>query len=176
MNQTMMLDVLMPERGVEFAPRSYSVPEVKVMAVRETTVASASMMRPEHAADFFRSAVKGAPWWNGDQECFVVLLLDRKNKLKGWNLVTLGTATSSLAHPREVFRAAIAGGAVAIVCIHNHPSGDPAPSAADCSVTRQLREAAKVVDIDLVDHVIVGDSKADPRGMGYYSFREAGLL
>lgn len=83
---------------------------------------------------------------------------------------------SGLAHPREVFRAAIRYGATAVVCVHNHPSGDPAPSAADVQVTRQLRDAAKAVDIELLDHVIVGRAAADPRGFGYYSFREAGVL
>ncbi len=60
--------------------------------------------------------------------------------------------------------------------MHNHPSGDPAPSAADVQVTRQLRDAAKAVDIELLDHVIVGRPVADPRGLGYHNFREAGVL
>jgi DNA repair protein RadC len=90
--------------------------------------------------------------------------------------VTSGTATASLAHPREVYREAIQQGATAVVCVHNHPSGDPAPSAADIQVTRQLREAARTVDIELLDHVIVGTTAADPQGRGYYSFREAGLI
>jgi DNA repair protein RadC len=59
---------------------------------------------------------------------------------------------------------------------HNHPSGDPSPSAADIQLTRQLREAATAVDIPLLDHVIIGLRGADPLGRGYYSFREAGLL
>ena len=81
--------------------------------------------------------------------------------------VTSGTATSSLAHPREVFREAIRHGATAVVCAHNHPSGDPAPSAADVQVTRQLREAAKAVDIDLLEHIMSGLPAADPQGRGY---------
>jgi DNA repair protein RadC len=109
-------------------------------------------------------------------EKFWVLCLNRKNRLLKQVEVSSGTATSSLAHPREVFREAIRQGATAIVCVHNHPSGDPAPSAADIQVTRQLREAAKTVDIELLDHVIVGRSNSDPRGIGYYSFREAGVL
>lgn len=109
-------------------------------------------------------------------EKFWVLCLNRKNRLLKQVEVSSGTATSSLAHPREVYREAIRQGATAIVCVHNHPSGDPAPSAADIQVTRQLREAAKTVDIELLDHVIVGRSNSDPRGVGYYSFREAGLL
>ena len=109
-------------------------------------------------------------------EKFWVLCLNRKNRLLKQVEITSGTATSSLAHPREVFREAIRHGATAVVCAHNHPSGDPAPSAADVQVTRQLREAARAVDIELLDHVIVGRPAADPRGLGYYSFREAGLL
>ncbi len=109
-------------------------------------------------------------------EKFWVLCLNRKNRLLKQVEITSGTATSSLAHPREVFRAAIRHGATALVCVHNHPSGDPAPSAADVQVTRQLREAARAVDIELLDHVIVGRAPADPRGLGFYSFREAGLL
>lgn len=109
-------------------------------------------------------------------EKFWVLCLNRKNRLLKQVEVTSGTATSSLAHPREVFREAIRHGATAVVCVHNHPSGDPAPSAADVQVTRQLRDAAKAVDIDLLDHVIVGRSAADPLGRGFYSFRESGIL
>ena len=102
--------------------------------------------------------------------------LNRKNRLKRLVEVTSGTATSALAHPREVFRAAIQYGATAVVCIHNHPSGDPAPSAADLQITRQLRDAARAVDIELLDHVIMGVAGADPTGRGFYSFREAGLV
>ncbi|MBP7482228.1 MAG: DNA repair protein RadC, partial [Lacunisphaera sp.] len=109
-------------------------------------------------------------------EKFWVLCLNRKNRLLKQAEITSGTATSSLAHPREVFREAIRHGATAIICVHNHPSGDPAPSAADVQVTRQMRDAAKAVDIELLDHVIVGREGADPQGRGYYSFREAGVI
>lgn len=91
-------------------------------------------------------------------------------------MVTLGTATASLAHPREVFRAAIVAGCTGIVVAHNHPSGDPSPSAADIQVTRQLREASRILAIDLVDHVVLGRPEMDPAGRGFYSFRDAGLL
>ncbi len=109
-------------------------------------------------------------------EKFWVLCLNRKNRLLKRVEVTSGTATAALAHPREVFRAAIRESASAIVCVHNHPSGDPAPSAPDLQVTRQLREAARAVDIELLDHVIIGRTGADPLARGYYSFRESGLL
>jgi DNA repair protein RadC len=82
-----------------------------------------------------------------------------------------------LVHPREVFKPAILASAASVVVSHNHPSsGDPHPSSADLQVTRQLREAAQVLGIDLLDHVVVGTKEGDPAGKGYYSFREAGLL
>jgi len=109
-------------------------------------------------------------------EVFYVILLNRKGKPLGRVAVTMGTASATLVHPREVFRPAILAGASAIICVHNHPSGDPAPSSADHRVTRQLREAAKAIEIDLLDHVIIGHADADPVGQGFYSFRGAGLL
>ncbi len=109
-------------------------------------------------------------------EKFWVLCLNRKNRLIREHEATSGTASSSLVHPREVFREAIRAGASAVICVHNHPSGDPAPSAADIQVTRQLREASRAVDIDLLDHVIIGNRASDPIGRGYYSFRDAGVL
>ena len=126
----------------------------------------------DRAVEYLKDAFQSAPL----QESFWVILLDRKNHAQGRVMITLGTASSSLAHPREVFRPAILAGSSAIIIAHNHPSGDPAPSSADIQVTRQLREAARLMDIALLDHVIIGDIQADPTGRGYYSFREAGLL
>lgn len=149
---------------------------ITVMEIARRVLGSATdpnpvLNRPELIFAYFRPLITGLA-----VEKFWVLCLNRKNRLIKQVEVTSGTATSSLAHPREVFREAIHHGATAVVCVHNHPSGDPAPSAADVQVTRQLREAAKTLDIDLLDHVIVGQTSADPRGMGYYSFRESGVL
>ena len=105
-----------------------------------------------------------------------VLCLDRKNKLIKMEEVTNGTADASLAHPREVFQAAIRRGASAVIVAHNHPSGDPTPSSADLKVTRRLHDASQVVQIDLLDHVVMGEPSADPRDLGYYSFHDAGLI
>ena len=105
-----------------------------------------------------------------------VLCLDRKNKLIRQEVVTSGTATSSLVHPREVFRPAIRHGATALILAHNHPSGDPTPSSADLAVTRKIRDAAKQVDLGFHDHVIIGSKQNCPDGRGYYSFSESGLL
>jgi len=109
-------------------------------------------------------------------EKFWVLCLNRKNRLIKCIEITSGIATAALAHPREVFRAAISAGSPALICAHNHPSGDPAPSSADVQITRQLRDASRTVDIELIDHVIVGRPDADPLGRGYYSFRETGVI
>jgi len=95
--------------------------------------------RPEKVVDYLRSAYDENPL----QEAFYVVFLNRKNVPIGRLLVSLGTATSTLAAPREVFRGAILAGATGIIASHNHPSGDPAPSAADLNITRQLREASR---------------------------------
>jgi DNA repair protein RadC len=118
-----------------------------------------------------------APFSRGlEVEKFWVLCLNRRNRLKKLVEVTSGTAANTLVHPREVFRSAIQHGSTAIVCVHNHPSGDPQPSSADMQITRQLREASKTMDIHLLDHVIVGEAAADPSSQGFYSFRQAGII
>lgn len=144
----------------------------KLVFTLQEDAPSEVLNRPELIARFMEDAFTINP----DQESFWVIFLNRKNFPIGRLMITLGTATSALAHPREVFRGAIMASAAAIVCCHNHPSGDPAPSCADVQVTRILREASKVVDIQLLDHVICGQASCDPRALGYYSFREAGLL
>ena len=125
----------------------------------------------QQAADFLRPLTHGLV-----VEKFWVLSLNRRNRLLKCTEITSGTATNTLAHPREVFREAIKESAAAVLCAHNHPSGDPAPSAADIRMTRQLREASHAVDIALLDHLIIGQACADPIGQGFYSFRTAGLV
>jgi DNA repair protein RadC len=110
------------------------------------------------------------------QEMFYAIFVDRKSKPIARHLISLGTLTSTVVGTREVFRGAILAGAAEIIVAHNHPSGDPAPSSADLQITRQLAEAAKLIGIPLLDHVIAGDKESDPVAKGYFSFREAGLL
>ena len=105
-----------------------------------------------------------------------VLSLNTRGRLISCAEVSSGTATASLVHPREVFREAIAARASGVVVSHNHPSGDPQPSAADIAITRQLKESARIIGIDFLDHVIMGTPAADPAGRGWYSFRTAGLV
>ena len=102
-------------------------------------------------------------------ELFVVLALDSKSRIRGCQVVTRGLLDSSLVHPREVFRLALVLGAAGIIVAHNHPSGDPTPSAEDRSITRQLVAAGSVVDVPVYDHVIVAGDR-------WTSFATLGLL
>lgn len=157
--------------------RTYRTAQIVVRTVCEAYSEEPPVLsRADTVARFFREKIETGVDFDREVESFWVLLLDRKNRLKMFQQVTSGTATAALAHPREVFRAAIVGSAAAIVCLHNHPSGDPAPSMADTQITQLLAQAAKVLEISMVDHVIIGRAGADPLGRGYYSFREAGLI
>lgn len=102
-------------------------------------------------------------------EQFGLLMLDTKHRLIRTSIVSVGTLDSSPAHPREIFREAASACAAAIVLFHNHPSGDPAPSRDDMDLTRRLVLAGEIMGIDVIDHVILADTR-------YFSFREAGKL
>jgi len=104
-----------------------------------------------------------------DRERFVGLYLDARHRVVRRHTVSIGTLTASLVHPREVFAPAIRARAAALVVVHNHPSGDPEPSPEDCALTERLKEGARLLGVDLLDHVVVA------RG-GYVSFRERGAL
>lgn len=103
------------------------------------------------------------------QEHFVVLFLDTKNQIFHRETVFIGSLNSSVVHPREVYREAVKRSAASIICVHNHPSGDPAPSQEDIHVTKRLAEAGKFVGIHLLDHLIIGDRK-------FVSLKEKGYL
>ncbi len=106
-------------------------------------------------------------------ETFQVLLLNVRHRLIRVERVSQGTLDTLLVHPREVFRAAITANASAVVLVHNHPSGDPAPSEADIKATRDLIRAGQILKIEVLDHVILGRRTAD-RARDYVSLRELG--
>jgi len=108
-------------------------------------------------------------------EAFQALLLNVRKKLIRVEEISEGTLDTILVHPREVFRAAIAANAAAIVLVHNHPSGDPTPSDADVRVTRDLIRAGQLLKIEVVDHVIIGCASAE-RTKDYASLRELGYF
>ena len=103
------------------------------------------------------------------REHFAVLLLNAKNHILALKTISVGTLTSSVVHPREVFHAAIEQSAAAVILVHNHPSGDPAPSGEDLAVTRRMVEAGEIMDIPVLDHVIVGYDK-------FISLKEEGMI
>jgi DNA repair protein RadC len=108
------------------------------------------------------------------QEQVVVIPVDTRLRHLGTSVVSVGTVNESSAHPREIFRPVITRGAYGFVLVHNHPSGDPSPSRADEAITRRVAEAATLMQIRFIDHVIIG--KAAPGRSPYFSFREAGLI
>lgn len=123
--------------------------------------------RIRSADDVYGHFVQRMRW--RQQEEFAVLLLDGRNQVIRESVISKGTLNASLVHPREVFRSAVREAAASLVLVHNHPSGDPAPSGEDLRVTRRLVEAGQVVGIRVLDHVVIADQ-------GYYSFREEGEL
>jgi DNA repair protein RadC len=144
----------------------------KVLAALELGRRAAEEVRPERervrsAADVYermRLALRDLA-----HEEFHVLLLNTQNEVLRDLQVTRGTLDASLVHPREVFRPAIAEAAASVILVHNHPSGDPTPSAEDRAVTRQLSSAGELVGIAVLDHVVVGEGR-------YVSFAEGGIL
>ena len=104
-----------------------------------------------------------------DREMFVALLLDGKNSVLGFNVVSIGSLTAALVHPREVFKPAILANAAALILVHSHPSGDPEPSAEDKAITERLRQAGELMGIKILDHVVIGDGR-------FSSFSELQLL
>ncbi len=103
------------------------------------------------------------------KEYLVVFLLNARNQLIKREIVSIGTLTSSLAHPREIFAEAVTAGAAGIILVHNHPSGNPSPSEEDVRLTKRIAQAGQIMGIELLDHIIVAEA-------GCYSFKTAGAL
>lgn len=103
------------------------------------------------------------------KEIFKILMLNAKNCVIGGVEISVGTLTSNIVHPREVFNPAIKSSAASIILIHNHPSGDPEPSNEDKTLTKRMKEAGQLVGIPVLDHIIIGDGR-------YFSFLDEGLI
>ncbi len=110
------------------------------------------------------------------QEAVRLVLLDNRANLLHVAEITRGTLNECIAHPRDIFRTVIAWSAASFILVHNHPSGNPSPSQADISLTRQLRDAAVLLKIEMHDHVIVGGQSDQADTHPYFSFRESGLI
>ena len=138
--------------------------EVKVQLVRETKpVREYQISKPHDAYELVREELETL-----DREVFLVLSLNTKNNVLGLNMVSMGTVSSSLVHPREVFKSAILLNATGIILMHNHPSGDSMPSRDDRAITEKLFEAGKVLGIQVLDHIVVGNK--------FFSFMENGMF
>lgn len=145
--------------------------EWKIVAVRECPSPD-ELTRcdtPAAAVDYWRAHVATAPGFSPECECFATLLLTIRKRIRGHHLVSIGMLNEAMAHPREAFRAAVIGGAHAVVLMHNHPSGEADPSSADMATTKILADAGRVLKIEVLDHIIVGHER-------HCSFREAGLI
>jgi DNA repair protein RadC len=140
---------------------------VSVKLVREASVPYAftgQVNAPEHAVDLFRVFLE-----DEDREHFVALFLSTKNRPTAISTLGIGTLSQTMVHPREVFKAAILSNSAAVIMCHNHPSGDPTPSADDVALTKRLARAGEIIGINVVDHVIVGDGS-------YVSMKACGLF
>lgn len=104
-----------------------------------------------------------------EQEHFRIMTLNTKKEINFIREISKGTINMTIVHAREVFRAAISDNAHSIILLHNHPTGDPSPSKEDIGLTKNLIEASKIIGIDILDHIIIGDNR-------YFSFLEEGLL
>ena len=153
-----------PGIGPTKAARLLAAFELGARAAREERPAMVRIREPEDVANVFRNRLRDL-----QVEEFHLLALDSQSQVLREVMVTRGLLNSSLVHPREVFRAAIAEAAAGIIVVHNHPSGDPTPSAEDKAVTRQLIAAGRLLDLPMYDHVIIAGDR-------YVSFANAGLL
>ena len=143
-----------------------------VIPMGKIKVTKKPMTTPGAIAEVFFSILESENEIDQDKEHFWILGMDTKNKIKYIELASLGTLNASLIRPLETFRLAIVRAVSSIATIHNHPSGDPEPSSQDMNTTKQLLESGKILGIELLDHIIIGDTK-DRR---FFSFKEGGLM
>ena len=145
--------------------RKYSF-TMTIPQVKEPTAGGAFLCRtPQDVRNILAETADFA------QEAFTLLTLNKKNWVIDKHLITLGVLDASLIHQREVFRQALEDSASAIIISHNHCSGDPAPSAEDLAVTRQMVAAGRIIGIRVLDHVVIGRGERP-----FFSLRESGMI
>ena len=138
----------------ELGKRKDLEPELKDFDIKE----------PQSVVKAIRASIKDKA-----KEHFKLILLNTRNKIIGISTVSIGTLNTSLAHPREIFKEAIIHNAMSVVLAHNHPSGDSEPSEDDLKITKRLVESGKILNIEVIDHIIIGKNN-------FCSFKEKGLL
>jgi DNA repair protein RadC len=150
--------------------KPYTPHEFKVLFVRECEPMTELADTPEIVAQYWRTNIPKADWYDPAKEAVVVLVLNTRRRIIGHNLVALGSLDTCPIAPREVFRPALAAAGSAIVLLHNHPSENPEPSIADIRVTRDLVRAGQLLKVEVLDHVIIGGQNQ------HRSLRELGYL
>jgi DNA repair protein RadC len=153
-------------------------PRVVISRLRETSaqnrkIAYGPLDTGESACWFWRCVVEKQQDFEHDKEHVVTILLDTELRPLGFHLVAIGSLNECVAHPREIFRPAIILSAYGFILLHNHPSGDPGPSKADCRLTYQLHAASLLLQVRMLDHIIVGSPDHTP---DFFSFWSAGAL
>ncbi|MFH1510570.1 MAG: JAB domain-containing protein [Candidatus Woesearchaeota archaeon] len=144
--------------------KNYFGNEVKIHLVRENNPAKECLVKSsKDVYELVKDELKKA-----DREIFLAVSLNTRNKVLGINTVSVGSLNASLVHPREVFKPAILQNATGLILVHNHPSGEEKPSREDLEITARLVEAGKLIGIDVIDHIIVGNK--------FYSFADNDLI
>ena len=146
--------------------------EYKVMPLRECPTPEALQQcdTPDKAAEYWKLHIATHPHFDPERECLAVLVLNARRRIKGHQLVTIGTQDTLLVHSREVFRLAVTTAAHALILMHCHPSGDSSLSDADIKVTRDLIRAGQLLKIEVLDHVIVAANNfSSLRSLGYFA-------
>ena len=141
-----------------------SVVTIKMEKEKNILVDNKKVSSPKDVYELMKDYLKGA-----DREYLVLLSLDMKNNINSINTVSIRSLNSSIVHPREIFKTAILSNAASIILIHNHPSGDTTPSKEDINITYRIKESGKILGIELLDHVILGDNS-------YSSLKEKSIL
>ena len=144
--------------------------QFRVTAVQDEPPPPLVLDSPESIVDAWKDLVGAMPWFDPEKEHMVVFVLNARLGLKGWNVVSVGSTSETTCHPREVLRPVLVAAGHSFIVAHNHPSGDPSPSRADREVTKRLRDAADLLQVRLIDHVVIGSNPPS------FSFREAGLV
>lgn len=140
---------------------------VSLKVVKESSLlyGKRKISSPSDAIEIGRSMLDGS-----DREKLLLCCLNTKNEPTNLNIVSIGSLNSSIVHPREVFKLAILGNSASIILFHNHPSGDTTPSKEDVNITERIKEAGKIIGIELIDHIILGDEDK------YTSLKEKGII
>ena len=139
----------------------------KIKMIKEDTVEYSNTIKsPADVAALARDVLE---MHEMAEENFIILCLNTKNKIAGVHTISIGSLNASIVHPREVFKAALLNNASGIICLHNHPSGDPEPSREDIEITHRLVNAGNILGINVLDHIIIGDGR-------YISLGERGTM